>query len=123
MIQQIVPVLTVQDIQASIQWYERTLGFETGYVNRDGGDEATATWNYALLDNEGMQIHLCKTTPADATLSSASNCYVYVDEIQNLHARLADMGADVTDLQQMPWGTECWLHDPDGNRLVLSEAE
>ncbi len=71
----------------------------------------------------GAEIHLCKTQQDDEKLSSPSNCNIYVHDIQVLHAHLLRMNADVSDITEMPWGTlECWLHDPDGNRIVLSCA-
>jgi uncharacterized glyoxalase superfamily protein PhnB len=120
-IRRISPVFAVEDVKAAIDWYGRALGFAATYINRDDGDDSGESWNYALLAAGDKEIHLCKKISNDATLSSASNCYFYVDEIRTLHGHLSRIGADVTDLMEMPWGNvECWLHDPDGNRMVLS---
>lgn len=120
-IDRIAPVLTVTDVKAAIDWYARAFGFAPGYVNRDDGDETGASWNYALLETGGTEIHLCKTVADDVTLSSPSNCYVFVSDINASYKHLSAMGADVAQVTEMPWGSfECWLHDPYGNRLVLS---
>lgn len=120
-ISQIAPVLPVSDVKAAIDWYGRALGFEPGHINREEGDVSGASWNYALLDKDDSQLHLARTVVDDATLSSPANCYLFVSDMKALHAHLAAMGANVSGVQEMPWGSaECWLHDPDGNRLVLS---
>ena len=117
------PVLTVADVKAAIAWYGRAFGFSPTYINRDD-DETGESWNYALLEVGDREIHLCKRLASDATLSSASNCYFYVADVRSLHKQLSEMGADITEPEEMPWGNvECWLHDPDGNRMVLSCPE
>ena len=121
-IRRIAPVLTVSDVKAAIDWYGRALGFKPGYINRAAGDETGASWNYALLDNGDTEIHLCRTVAEDDTLSSPSNCYVFVSDIEAWHKHLSAMATDVAEIMEMPWGSvECWLHDPYGNRLVLAE--
>ena len=122
-ISNITPVLTTDDVKTAVDWYARAFGFSSTFVNKEEGDSSGETWSYALLTTGEVEIHLCKRDPNDQTLSSASNCYFHVDDIQVLHAHLSQMGADVGELQEMPWGNlECWLHDPDGNRMVLSAA-
>jgi len=121
-ISHIAPVLTVSDLEAAIDWYGRALGFTPLYINREEGDETGRSWNYALLENGATELPLCRTVADDVTLSSPSNCYVFVSEIESLQKHLSTMKADISDVKEMPWGNlECWLHDPDGNRLVLSE--
>ena len=120
-ISHIAPVLTVSDLKAAIDWYERTLGFTPIYVNHEEGDEAGRSWNYALLENGATEIHLCRTVADDATLSSPSNCYVFVSDIEALQKHLSAMDANISDIQEMPWGSlECWLHDPDGTGWSLA---
>ena len=95
-----------------------------GFINRDTADETGESWNYALLDNNSAQLHLAKIVSGDATLSSPCNCYLFVENIHALHEHLTALQTEVSPLETMPWGNlECWLHDPYGNRLVLSAEE
>lgn len=120
-INRIAPVLAVADVKAAIDWYEKALGFLPSFINEQGEGKAETSCNYALLETGGAEIHLCINQPNDETLSSPSNCYLYIDDIQALHTHLLVMGANITELNEMPWGNmECWLHDPYGNRIVLS---
>ena len=120
-INRISPVLSVSNIKEAIDWYGKALGFLPTFINDQDEDEIGTSWTYALLKNGEAEIHLCKLQPNDETLSSPSNCYLYVDDIQTLYAHLSSIDANVTELMKMPWGNmECWLHDPYGNRLVLS---
>ena len=119
----LVPVFAVADVKAAIEWYQNALGFQTGFINREEDDESGDTWIYALLDNHDVEIHLCRVVPDDRTLSSPSNCYLFVKDLPTLHRHLQALNVDVTEPTEMPWGTlECWLHDPDGNRIVLSDG-
>ena len=120
-IDRVSPVLSVSDVKEAIEWYDRALGFTPSFVNREEGDGTGTSWNYALLDNNDIEIHLGKRVTDDQTVSSPSNCYMFVRNINTLHAHLLGLNADVSELTEMPWGNvECWLHDPYGNRLVLS---
>ena len=115
------PVLTVADVKTAIDWYGRAFGFRPTYVNRLEGDDSGESWNYALLETSDREIHLCQRLPSDETLSGPANCYFYVDDVHALRKHLSAMGADITEPEEMPWGNvECWLHDPDGNRMILS---
>lgn len=115
------PVFPVAKVKEAIEWYRIALGFLPMFINDQDEDETGASWVYAILKNGDLEIHLCQIQPDDETLSSPSNCYLYVDDIQSLHAHVSSLEAQVTALMEMPWGNlECWLHDPDGNRIVLS---
>lgn len=110
------PVLPVQDVRSAIGWYEANLGFQATFVNDEVGDCV-----YGLLGAGQLEIHLCKRQLDDDTLRGPANCYFYVDDLRSLHTHLMAQGVDVDELSEMPWGSlECWLHDPDGNRIVLS---
>ena len=72
---------------------------------------------------DNIEIHLAKASLDEPTLQNPSNCYLFVSGIEPLQAHLKNMGAKVTKLETMPWGhLECFLDDPYGNRLVLSQA-
>ncbi len=115
------PVLVVSHLKEAIQWYSDALGFTTTYINREEGDETGKSWNYALICNADVELHLCAEDASDPVLSSPSSCYLFLNEIEQLYHHLQELNADVSDLKTMPWGnTECWLNDPYGNRIVLS---
>ena len=107
-ISHIAPVLTASDLKAAIDWYERALGFTPLTINREEGDEAGRSWNYALLENGDTELHLGRTVADDDTLSSPSNCYLFVSEIAALHKHLSAMNAYISELNEMPLGSlEC----------------
>lgn len=115
----VVPVFPVADVQAAVSWYQAALEFEASFIYQD--NESDASWNYAVLINDSVEIHVSKKLTNDETLTSPANCYVFVIDIEPLHRHLVQVGTDVSELEELPWGNvECRLHDPDGNRLVLS---
>ena len=58
----IAPVYPVEDVESSVEWYERVLGFQAVHVNRDpDGDDPT---NYAVLNREAVWLHLIRRADA-----------------------------------------------------------
>jgi catechol 2,3-dioxygenase-like lactoylglutathione lyase family enzyme len=61
------PVLPFSDVEASVRWYEETLGFRATHVNRDPeGEDPT---NCAVLWHEGVSVHLLRSAEARRGLS------------------------------------------------------
>ncbi|WP_232548552.1 bleomycin resistance protein [Propioniciclava soli] len=71
-----VPILPTRDLAESLAFYER-LGFE------NIGDPPE-TWGYCILARGRIELHLALDPETDP-LSTASSCYVYVDDAQALH--------------------------------------
>ena len=120
-IHRVTSVLPVSDVQAAIDWYKHSLGFSATIIHNDAESDVPI---YALLTTGQVEFHLCRRIEDDPTLCSPANCYLYVDGIEEIHARLIELNADMSDPVEMPWGNvEVQLHDPDGNRLILSQPE
>ena len=52
---------------------------------------------------------------SDAPPGSAPGLQVVVADARAAHKDLAGRGIDVSDVQEMPWGTFVYFQDPDGN--------
>ena len=120
------PVFPVRDVEASVAWYERELGFTAAYVNRDphgpsGQGEAT---NYAVIGLGAVQLHLLlnayegepERAPAEAMFSIA-------DGIDALFTELVAKGLQVQrPIADQPWGRRDFtILDPDGNYVWFSQ--
>ena len=105
MTEELVPVFRVSDGRAAAVWYER-LGFEiTGEHRFEPGLPL-----YLFLRRGTVNLHLSEHL-GDAPPESLA--YFYVDDVDAL---AADLGESVQDV---PWGREVDLTDPDGNRLRI----
>ena len=116
-----IPVLPVSDVETAAQWYSDKLDFRVGHLNRDlDGEEPT---NYAVLHAGPVELHLVRA-PEVSRPSGAGMCILGVRGIDSLHDRLREAGARILkSVEFRPWGArECWIEDPFGTRVVLSEA-
>ncbi len=115
----LVPVLDVQDVEESIQFYCDTLGFAV---------QDKVTWGgrteWALLRSGQVQLMLCasRTADDDAPLPSDGVFFVYLENVEALHVYLGGRGLD-RSLQALDIGLsgrDFYLRDPDGYVLWFS---
>jgi catechol 2,3-dioxygenase-like lactoylglutathione lyase family enzyme len=111
------PQLLVADIEHSIEFYTKKLGFSLDFRYEDF---------YAGIVKDGHSIHLKSGAPPrnggkdnedlDITFS--------VDDIERLYEEVLRASIDVVQpLRDMPYGREFYIADPDGNRIAfLKEA-
>ena len=100
------PILRVADADASVRWYER-LGFVKEWERRFEPGLPL----YVGIAHGEMYVHLSEHT-GDAR--PGTTVYLYVDDVD---AAAAAVG--VTAIDDMPWGRDFQVDDPDGNRLRI----
>ena len=115
----LVPVLDVQDVEESIQFYCDTLGFEVHDKVTWGGRT-----EWALLRSGEVQLMLCASRTADeeAAASGDGVFFVYLENLEALHVYLGGKGLD-RSLQALDLGLsgrDFYLRDPDGYVLWFS---
>jgi catechol 2,3-dioxygenase-like lactoylglutathione lyase family enzyme len=103
----VVPILRVADAEIAVAWYSE-IGFEQTFVHRFA-DEMPA---YVGIGRDDAEIHLSEHS-GDAP--GPGLVYVWVDELDPLAAHF-EMTPD-----EMPWGRDIEVVDPDGNRIRLAE--
>jgi catechol 2,3-dioxygenase-like lactoylglutathione lyase family enzyme len=115
------PQLLVDDFAASIDFYERRLGFTRDFVYEGF---------YASVSRDGAVIHL-KCAPkleaerAHRRAGEHLDAYLSVVGIDDLHGELAGRGAPIVEpLERRPWGTrDFYVRDPDGYVLCFAERD
>lgn len=115
------PIMTVSNIQASVEYYVRALGFTSGGVYPPGaGNDAF----YAYLSRDDVRLHL------ERGAATGMAVYFIVRDVDALHDELRDAGAEVLydpdapvrGPGDQPWGMrEIWVKDPDGNVLRFGQ--
>lgn len=124
-VRKLVPSLGVSDMQRSLAFYSDNFGFEVvdSFENEDG--ETLWCWLRAgvgelmlqQLDND-QQITL---HPA---IGQSWVLYLRPDDIVATHERLRTAGLEVSEIEMTAYGSrECFVTDPDGYELWLSEPE
>ena len=106
-------VFTVRDVAASLAFYVDRLGFAAQFAM---GDPPT----YAIIERETVSLHLMPTSQDPAGLGRSS-IYVYVDDVDALHAGLVAMGCPIEIApEDFFYGMrETSVRDPDGNRITF----
>ena len=102
----LVPIMRVADAEAAVAWY-RKLGFVKEWEHRF----APGLPLYVGIARGELRMHLSEHA-GDARPGTL--VYLSVDDV--------DAAADalgVTDIDDMPWGRDFEVADPDGNRLRI----
>lgn len=100
-----VPVLRVADAEVSVRWYQR-LGFAEEWRHRF---EPGLPLYVGVTRGATARLHLSEHT-GDARPNTL--VYLYVPDVDDLAA-----ACEVTAIDEMPWGRDFEVTDPDGNRI------
>jgi PhnB protein len=117
------PYLLYEDAAAAVEFLQQTFGFELR-LSQIGA--AGRTHNELLLGDDGLVMlgQAGEGFSSPRTLGSfpPSMIHVYVDDVDALHARAKDAGAQVTDLELSPAGDRRFTAtDPEGQIWVFAE--
>jgi uncharacterized glyoxalase superfamily protein PhnB len=104
------PELPAENLDASLAFYEKQLGFKVKTLLPDQG--------YAIVERDGVAIHLF----ADDTHSRAG-LHLFTHELEPLHDELLLRGVRVSQpIERKPWGNRDFrVVDPAGNELKFTE--
>ena len=116
-------VLLVEDVQIAGEFYRDKLGFEVTYFDKNPS-------HYAYANRGEMWVHFARFADVGPAPNSVAvppdmfDAYVYVDDVDALHAELAGRGAEiigvVTDTE---YGCrEFRVRDPHGYILAFGKV-
>jgi catechol 2,3-dioxygenase-like lactoylglutathione lyase family enzyme len=105
-------VLTVSNLDASLQYYVDVLGFREEF--RFG--------NYAGLIRDECRIHLSQQGNPNSGTPGTGAVYIFCDEVDAYFALISSRGARVDgEPKDYPYGLRDFIaRDPDGNMLTFS---
>ncbi|MGI9111925.1 MAG: VOC family protein [Gaiellaceae bacterium] len=117
------PYLLYEDAAAAVEYLQRSFGFE---LRRSQIGGAGRTHNELLLGENGLVMlgQAGEGFSSPRTLGSfpPSMIHVYVNDVEALHARATDAGAEVTDLELSPAGDRRFTAtDPEGQLWVFAQ--
>jgi catechol 2,3-dioxygenase-like lactoylglutathione lyase family enzyme len=116
-----VPVVATADVRKTVEWFEKTLGFEQQWTWGDppvyAGIKAGGAMLYVSHDPE-----LAKTI-IDRQL--APDIFLWVKDIDAVYDRHRANGAEIEEqLTERPWGVRQYvIREPNGYRLKIAESE
>jgi PhnB protein len=117
------PYLLYEDAAAAVKYLEETFGFQLR-LSQPGA--SGRTHNELLLGDDGLvmvgQAAESFSSPRRLGAFPPSMIHVYVDDVDALHTRAIDAGAEVTDLELSPAGDRRFTAtDPEGQIWVFAQ--
>ncbi|HTH54840.1 MAG TPA: VOC family protein [Cyclobacteriaceae bacterium] len=113
----LIPTLRCKDINLSLEFYTKVLGFGIKFTHAPDGQIG-----YAGIEKDGCEIHLSRHEGGWGTI-----VYVEVDEVDLLFREFVKRGLDNSHKKESPvhqgptdqtWGMrEFYIDDPSGNTL------
>jgi catechol 2,3-dioxygenase-like lactoylglutathione lyase family enzyme len=109
---ELVPV-PVSDVDRAKAFYTEKVGFHA-----DQDHKVSDSVRFVQLTPPGSACSIAIGTglgPEEMAPGSIKGLQMVVTDIEAAHAELAGRGVEVTDIQDFPWGSFVFFHDPDGN--------
>ena len=103
--EEVIPILKVNDAARAVAWYKR-LGFEQEWVHRFGPEFPA----FVSIARGKARLFL-----SEHQGDARPDTLIYV-RVADVYAVATEFGVEVED---QPWARECYLTDPDGNRLRI----
>jgi len=109
------PSIPVANLDTSIAFYVKTLGFNLVFQNGDA---------FAIVSRNGVEIGLPSAVAHDVT-PGAGKCYIKVKGITHLYTGYCSKGVTILHkLKTESYGMkEFQIADPDGNEINFGEPE
>ena len=110
----------VSDMEKSLDFYCNKLGFEKIFsINNEAGQP----WIEYLKVCPGQFIELFYGGKEDAPKSNYSHLCLQVDDINEIETKMKSLGVtiDVPIKQGKDTNYQCWVRDPDGNRIEFMQ--
>lgn len=114
-IESVSPILSVNDLAKSIDFYRHALGFDLAWAWGEPSD-------IAAVCRDGVEITLTQRTSAKPT--GAAHIYLVVSGIDDYYETLVDAGVTmVVSIGDRPYGMRDFrIADPSGNELSIGQS-
>ena len=111
--------IPVSDVDRAKAFYVDKAGFNADHDHTLGDDV-----RFVQLTPRGSacSIALGKGL-TDAPPGSVQGMQMVVSDIEAAHAELAERGVEVSDIQDLPFGSFVWFEDPDGNKWAVQQIQ
>lgn len=107
----------VSDVDRAKRFYTEKIGF-----NADHDHQVNADLRFVQLTPPGSACSIAIGTGLTTmTPGSLEGLQMVVTDIEAVHTQLQERGVEVSDIQDMPWGSFVFFSDPDGNRWALQQ--
>ena len=107
----------VSDVDRAKAFYTEQVGF-----NEDGDHQVTEELRFVQLTPPGSACSISLGTGlSDMAPGSAKGLQLVVPDVRAARAELVERGVEVTEVQDLPWGSFVEFNDPDGNGWAVQQ--
>ena len=111
--------IPVSDVDRAKSFYVENAGF-----NADHDHTVSDEIRFVQLTPPGSACSIALGLGVtDAPPGSVQWMQLVVADIEAAHAELAERGVEVSDIQDLPWGSFVFFSDPDGNRWAVQQIQ
>jgi predicted enzyme related to lactoylglutathione lyase len=111
--------IPVSDVDRAKSFYVEKVGFDADH-DHAVSDEI----RFVQLTPHGSACSIALGRGVtDAPPGSVRGMQLVVSDIEEAHATLAGRGVEVSDIQDLPWGSFVFFDDPDGNRWAVQQIQ
>ena len=109
----------VSDVDRAKEFYVERAGFAPDHDHAVGDDV-----RFVQLTPPGSACSIAIGKGlTDAPPGSVRGLQMVVGDIDQAHSELAGRGVDVSEIQDLPWGSFVFFEDPDGNRWAVQQIQ
>jgi catechol 2,3-dioxygenase-like lactoylglutathione lyase family enzyme len=110
--------IPVSDVDRAKTFYAEKVGFHADH-DHTLSDEL----RFVQLTPPGSACSIALGTGlVDTPPGSAQGLQLVVSDVERAHAELVERGVEVSDIEDLAWGSFVYFADPDGNRWAVQQA-
>jgi len=108
--------IPVTDVDRALSFYTEKAGFNADHDHRVSDDV-----RFVQLTPPGSACSIALGTGITESPPGSAQVQIVVSDVQAARAELVGRGAEVSDVQEFPWGSFVFFSDPDGNRWAVQQ--
>jgi predicted enzyme related to lactoylglutathione lyase len=108
--------LKVRDLTKAITFYSRILGFSVCHEERD------VCAFLELHESKGLRVAFYAAQQSALLPSAGRFLMIEVNNIESTSSNLRDLGVNISDVMDVPYGRAAHFADVDGNIIEIHEA-
>ena len=108
----------VSDVDRAKDFYVDQVGF-----NLDHDHRVSDELRFVQLTPPGSGCSIAMGPPGEMAPGSLQALQLVVADIEAAHAELSERGVEVSEIQDLPWGSFVFFKDPDGNGWAVQQIQ
>jgi catechol 2,3-dioxygenase-like lactoylglutathione lyase family enzyme len=110
--------IPVSDVDRAKAFYTEKVGFKADHDHR-----VSEELRFVQLTPPGSACSIALGTGiTDAPAGSVKGVQLVVSDVRAARAELVERGVEVSEVEDLPWGSFVFFSDPDGNRWSVQEV-